>query len=115
MFLIKELHAFFQQKVEVDKKGWVHFIWTEGEDTITLSADEWNELNISWEKNSSEIVNVQNIAISNVFIIDDEFDTSLQFILERQPSRMFRVQLKPSLHVSFEMHFEVCEDCDEEE
>lgn len=114
MKLLKELHAFFQQEVEIDEKDWAHFTWPEGKDSIVLSVDAWDTLKISWKQDGNEIMFIQNVSISNVMIIDDKFETSLQFMLERQPSRMFKVQLKPSLRVSYEMYFEVCEDCDEE-
>ncbi len=115
MELIKVLHGFFQQNVEVDKKGRVHFVWLEGEDKVIFSADQWDDLTICWEKNGEEIFNVQSIGISNTIITDDECETSIQFVLERQPSRMFKAQLKPNLHISFELYYEICEDCDEDE
>jgi hypothetical protein len=80
--------------------------------SISLSYNEENEIKLIWYKGHQPIVTVQPIGIEKVIALKDEEEESLQFVLERMPSRMIKVQFKPFFAVDFSMYWEVCEDCD---
>lgn len=90
-----------------------YFYYEQDENKITLKSNEYDELTIIWKQNNIEIAKVQNVLISDVQIIDDTYESSFQFITAEKQSRMFKVQLKPHIKVSYELYFEVCNDCEE--
>ncbi|MGN4423280.1 DUF3979 family protein [Bacillus cereus group sp. MYBK30-1] len=78
--------------------------------SVELYFNEYDEVKITLYKDGSPITTMQRIAISKVEL--DEEEDGIQFILERMPSRMIRLQLKPYLAVEMGPYWEVCEDCE---
>ncbi|WP_028399989.1 DUF3979 family protein [Ectobacillus panaciterrae] len=123
------LQTFFKASPKQDQRNYFRYLLieedgkyaicesaSESEDSakssISLSYNEENELKLVWHKGGRPIVTVQNIAVGKVAVTKDEDEESLQFVLERMPSRMVKVQLKPFFAVDLSMYWEVCEDCD---
>lgn len=52
----------------------------------------------------------KKLTISKVELDEDE--EGIQFVLERMPSRMIRLQLKPYLALEMGPYWEVCDDCE---
>lgn len=112
--LIEKLHPFFGKNAEVTQQEEVLFTYADESNKIILRCNEYDELTIMWNQADIEIVKLQNIVVADTIIIEDEFETYLQFIPEDKSSRMYKVQLKPYIKVSYELYFEVCEGCEEE-
>lgn len=112
--LIQKLHPLFKENVEVTEQEEVIFTYHHEINCLQLKCDEYDELTISWKQSDIEIMKIQNIVVSDTIVIDDEVETYIQFIPEDKTSRMYKVQLKPNLKVSYEMYFEVCDGCEEE-
>ncbi|MBO9128169.1 DUF3979 family protein [Bacillus sp. 165] len=125
-----ELTQFFGQQPVQDGKRYYHFVIKETKDTYSvdtvLSADkvttengiltsynDENELKILWNKDGRSIMTIKNIQIQRCIGWKEEEEHSIEFILERMPSRMIKLQLKPFLAMEFGMYWEVCEDCEE--
>lgn len=112
--LIEKLHPFFIGNIEVTEHEEVVFTYSNEFNQIRFFCNEYDELTIIWYQSDIEIMKIQNIVISDVFVIEDETEYYLQFIPEDKKSRMYKIQLKPQIKVSYEMYFEVCDGCEEE-
>ena len=121
--LYGDLMSLFQVAPMEDKKnGWKYIIQEEdGQYSIVNSVstehmsvelffNEYDELRITLYKEGRQITTIQRIAILKTELEDDE--EAVQFVLERMPSRMIRLQLKPFLAVEMGLYWEVCEDCE---
>ncbi|MBC6972293.1 DUF3979 family protein [Bacillus sp. Xin] len=78
--------------------------------SVELFFNEYDELRITLYKEGHPITTIQRIAILKTELEEDE--DGVQFVLERMPSRMIRLQLKPFLAVEMGLYWEVCEDCE---
>ncbi|WP_017152123.1 DUF3979 family protein [Bacillus bingmayongensis] len=78
--------------------------------SIELFFNEYDELRITLYKEGQPITTIQRIAILKTELEED--GDGIQFVLERMPSRMIRLQLKPFLAVEMGLYWEVCEDCE---
>ncbi|PEZ03328.1 DUF3979 domain-containing protein [Bacillus sp. AFS018417] len=121
--LHEEITSFFQvPPQEVGSQGWKYYIQEEnGAYSITeiilstgtsieLFFNEDDEIRLVLYKDGQPITTIQRIAVQKMDIIKDE--ESFQFVLDRMPSRMIRLQLKPFLAVEMGLYWEVCEDCE---
>jgi hypothetical protein len=124
------LTKFFGQQPVQDEKHYYHFLIEEAGDTykvrpvayadgtsqanhILVSYNEENDLKIVWNKEGRPVITIKNIQIQNCVVCKEDEEQSIEFILERMPSRMIKLQLKPFLAIEFGMYWEVCEDCEE--
>lgn len=112
--LIEKLHPFFGKNLEINDHEEVIFTFTHEFNQMKLKCNEYDELTIIWKQSDLEIMKIQNIVIVDVFILDDNAETCIQFIPEDKTSRMYKIQLKPYIKISYEMYFEVCDGCEEE-
>ena len=78
--------------------------------SVELYFNEYDEVKITLYKDGMPISTMQRIAISKVEL--DEEEEGIQFVLERMPSRMIRLQLKPYLALEMGPYWEVCDDCE---
>ena len=78
--------------------------------SVELYFNEYDEVKITLYKDGIPITTMQRIAISKVELDEDE--EGIQFVLERMPSRMIRLQLKPYLALEMVPYWEVCDDCE---
>ncbi len=78
--------------------------------SVELYFNEYDEVKITLYKDGMPISTMQRIAISKVEL--DEEEEGIQFVLERMPSRMIRLQLKPYLAIEMGPYWEVCDDCE---
>ncbi|WP_459501196.1 DUF3979 family protein [Bacillus sp. C1] len=121
--LYEDLMSLFQvAPVEDGKTGWKYVIQEEdGQYSIVNSVspehmnvelffNEYDELRITLYKEGQTITTIQRIAILKTELEEDE--EGVQFVLERMPSRMIRLQLKPFLTIEMGLYWEVCEDCE---
>jgi hypothetical protein len=115
--MFNKLQEFFAVEPVMDNREFHHFtLVEEGSGTLIVSVSEYQDLKVTWEQNGKSMMDIKNIAISDSVLIDDGFEKSVQFVLERMPSRMIKVQVEPSLHVEFGLYWESCDDeCDEED
>ncbi|PFK35161.1 DUF3979 domain-containing protein [Bacillus cereus] len=121
--LYEDLMSLFQvAPIEEGKNGWKYVIQEEnGQYSIVNSVptehmsaelffNEYDELRITLYKEGYPITTIQRIAILKTEL--EEEGEGIQFVLERMPSRMIRLQLKPFLAVEMGLYWEVCEDCE---
>ncbi|GGE57592.1 DUF3979 family protein [Priestia taiwanensis] len=116
--MLAKLQEFFAIMPVMDRQEFFRFLLTGNEGSIalnrlTICVNDDNELKVMWEQNDRRIVDIKAIAIQDSIFTDDGFEKSVQFILERMPSRMIKVQVEPHLHVEFGPFFESCDECDE--
>ncbi|QWI72103.1 DUF3979 family protein [Bacillus mycoides] len=121
--LYEDLMTLFQAApIKLDRGGWKYIIQEQNDNyeivdemlkkqmNVELYFNEYDEVKITLYKDGSPITTMQRIAISKVEL--DEEEDGIQFVLERMPSRMIRLQLKPYLAVEIGPYWEVCEDCE---
>ncbi|AIW85624.1 MULTISPECIES: DUF3979 family protein [Bacillus] len=121
--LYEDLMTLFQAApIKLDRGGWKYIIQEQNDNyeivdemlkkqmNVELYFNEYDEVKITLYKDGSPITTMQRIAISKVEL--DEEEDGIQFVLERMPSRMIRLQLKPYLAVEMGPYWEVCEDCE---
>ncbi|WP_377865983.1 DUF3979 family protein [Bacillus sp. R86525] len=121
--LYEDLMTLFQvAPIELDRGGWKYIIQEQNDNyeivdemlkkqmNVELYFNEYDEVKITLYKDGSPITTMQRIAISKVEL--DEEEEGIQFVLERMPSRMIRLQLKPYLAVEMGPYWEVCEECE---
>lgn len=121
--LYEDLMTLFQAApIKLDRGGWKYIIQEQNDNyeivdemlkkqmNVELYFNEYDEVKITLYKDGSPIATMQRIAISKVEL--DEEEDGIQFVLERMPSRMIRLQLKPYLAVEMGPYWEVCEDCE---
>ncbi|NWK70210.1 DUF3979 family protein [Bacillus paramycoides] len=121
--LYEDLVTLFQvAPLEAGRDGWKYIIQEQNDKyeivdemlkkqmSVELYFNEYDEVKIILYKDGSPITTMQRIAISKVEL--DEEEDGIQFVLERMPSRMIRLQLKPYLAVEMGPYWEVCEDCE---
>lgn len=121
--LYEDLMTLFQAApIKLDRGGWKYIIQEQNDNyeivdemlkkqmNVELYFNEYDEVKITLYKDGSPITTMQRIAISKVEL--DEEEDGIQFVLERMPSRMIRLQLKPYLAVEMYSYWEVCEDCE---
>ena len=121
--LYEDLMTLFQAApIKLDRGGWKYIIQEHNDNyeivdemlkkqmNVELYFNEYDEVKITLYKDGSPITTMQRIAISKVEL--DEEEDGIQFVLERMPSRMIRLQLKPYLAVEMGPYWEVCEDCE---
>ncbi|MFX3623564.1 MAG: DUF3979 family protein [Ectobacillus sp.] len=123
------LVSFFKEDPKQDARNYSRYILVEeegeyfvcasacdledpGKSSISISYNEDNEMRLVWHKDHQPVVTVQSIGISKVVAVKEGEEESLQFVLERMPSRMIKVQLKPFFAIDMSMYWEVCEECD---
>jgi hypothetical protein len=118
--LLNKLQEFLAITPVMDKQEFLRFVLTEGEEGVTLNklmlyVSDYPELKVVWEQNERSIVDIKPIAIQDIVLTDDGFEKSIQFVLERMPSRVIKVQIEPHLHVEFGLFWETCDEdeCDE--
>ena len=112
--LYEDLMTLFQAAPKEEGKGGWKYIIQERNDkyeivdemlknqmSVELYFNEYDEVKITLYKDGMPISTMQRIAISKV-----------EFVLERMPSRMIRLQLKPSLALEMGPYWEVCDDCE---
>ncbi|MGH0941868.1 DUF3979 family protein [Bacillus mycoides] len=121
--LYEDLMTLFQAApIKLDRGGWKYIIQEQNDNyeivdemlkkqmNVELYFNEYDEVKITLYKDGSPITTMQRIAISKVEL--DEEEDGIRFVLERMPSRMIRLQLKPYLAVEMGPYWEVCEDCE---
>ncbi|KMN45114.1 MULTISPECIES: DUF3979 family protein [Bacillus] len=121
--LYEDLVTLFQvAPLEAGRDGWKYIIQEQNDKyeivdemlkkqmSVELYFNEYDEVKITLYKDGSPITTMQRIAISKVEL--DEEEDGIQFVLERMPSRMIRLQLKPYLAVEMGPYWEVCGDCE---
>ncbi|MBE7127794.1 DUF3979 family protein [Bacillus mycoides] len=121
--LYEDLMTLFQAApIKLDRGGWKYIIQEQNDNyeivdemlkkqmNVELYFNEYDEVKITLYKDGSPITTMQRIAISKVEL--DEEEDGIQFVLERMPSRMIRLQLKPYFAVEMGPYWEVCEDCE---
>ncbi|WP_379967649.1 DUF3979 family protein [Ectobacillus sp. sgz5001026] len=119
------LQAFFKKSACIDKRGFHSYYLVEKNNqyeiqddevavgrTLSIQYNDENEVKLSLYSDGLPLVDVQRIPISKVTIIKDKDEESIQFVLERMPSRMLKVNVKPHFSIQFTMYWEVCEDCE---
>ena len=121
--LYEDLMTLFQAAPKEESRGGWKYIIQERNDkyeivdemlknqmSVELYFNEYDEVKITLYKDGMPISTVQRIAISKVELDEDE--EGIQFVLERMPSRMIRLQLKPYLALEMGPYCEVCDDCE---
>ncbi|WP_243521746.1 DUF3979 family protein [Bacillus pseudomycoides] len=121
--LYEDLMSLFQAApIEEGKNGWRYVIQEDdGKNSIVnhvstehmsveLFFNEYDELRIILYKEGQPITTIQRIAILKTELEED--GDGIQFVLDRMPSRMIRLQLKPFLAVEMGLYWEVCEECE---
>ncbi|PEB54268.1 DUF3979 domain-containing protein [Bacillus pseudomycoides] len=121
--LYEDLMTLFQvTPMEDGKDGWKYVIQEQNgtysivDEIVTehmsveIYFNEYDEIRITLYKDEKSITTIQRIAILKAELEEDE--DAIQFVLERMPSRMIRLQLKPYLAVEMGLYWEVCEDCE---
>ena len=121
--LYEDLMTLFQAAPKEESRGGWKYIIQEQNDkyeivdemlknqmNVELYFNEYDEVKITLYKDGMPISTVQRIAISKVEL--DEEEEGIQFVLERMPSRMIRLQLKPYLALEMGPYWEVCADCE---
>ncbi|WP_433773672.1 DUF3979 family protein [Bacillus wiedmannii] len=121
--LYEDLMTLFQATPKEEGRGGWKYIIQEQNDTyeivnemlkkkmsIELYFNEYDEVKITLYKDGNPISTMQRIAISKVELDEDE--EGIQFVLERMPSRMIRLQLKPYLALEMGPYWEICDDCE---
>lgn len=121
--LYEDLMTLFQAAPKEEVRGGWKYIIQERNDkyeivnemlknqmSVELYFNEYDEVKITLYKDGMPISTMQRIAISKVEL--DEEEEGIQFVLERMPSRMIRLQLKPYLALEMAPYWEVCADCE---
>ncbi|MDA1804919.1 DUF3979 family protein [Bacillus cereus group sp. BY32LC] len=121
--LYEDLMTLFQAAPKEESRGGWKYIIQERNDkyeivnemlknqmSVELYFNEYDEVKITLYKDGMPISTMQRIAISKVEL--DEEEEGIQFVLERMPSRMIRLQLKPYLALEMGPYWEVCDDCE---
>ncbi|MEH7458919.1 DUF3979 family protein [Bacillus sp. JJ1127] len=121
--LYEDLMTLFQvAPMEDGKDGWKYVIQEQNGTysivneivtehmSVEIYFNEYDEIRITLYKDGKSITTIQRIAILKAELEEDE--DAIQFVLERMPSRMIRLQLKPYLAVEMGLYWEVCEDCE---
>ncbi|MBP3971066.1 DUF3979 family protein [Bacillus sp. WL1] len=121
--LYEDLMTLFQAAPKEESRGGWKYIIQERNDkyeivdellknqmSVELYFNEYDEVKITLYKEGMPISTMQRIAISKVEL--DEEEEGIQFVLERMPSRMIRLQLKPYLALEMGPYWEVCDDCE---
>lgn len=79
---------------------------------VKFVLNEYDELTIDWFVENVNRFSVKSLQVHQMVLINDEEECSIQFVIERWQSRMFKIEWKPSLHIEFGFYYEVCDDCD---
>ncbi|WP_088044084.1 DUF3979 family protein [Bacillus sp. EAC] len=79
---------------------------------VQFVLNEYDELKIDWYIDGINRFSVKSVQVHQMVLINDEDECSIQFVLERWQSRMFKIEWKPNLHLEFGLYYELCEDCD---
>lgn len=121
--LHEEITSFFKVLPQEDgTQGWKYYIQEEKgtyliTNTISLTGtsielffNEEDEIYLVLYKDGQAITTFQRIAVQKMDVIKEE--ESIQFVLDRMPSRMIQLQLKPFLAVEMGLYWEVCEECE---
>ncbi|MBE5105018.1 DUF3979 family protein [Bacillus thuringiensis] len=120
--LYEDLMTLFQAAPKEDRGGWKYIIQEQNDTfeivnemlkkqmSVELYFNEYDEVKITLYKDGIPISTMQRIAISKVELDEDE--EGIQFVLERMPSRMIRLQLKPYLALEMGPYWEICDDCE---
>lgn len=120
--LYEDLETLFQTAPKEDRGGRKYIIQEQNNTfkivdeilknqmSVELYFNEYDEVKITLYKDGIPITTMQRIAISKVELDEDE--EGIQFVLERMPSRMIRLQLKPYLALEMGPYWEVCDDCE---
>ena len=121
--LYEDLMTLFQAAPKEESRGGWKYIIQEQNDkyeivdemlknqmNVELYFNEYDEVKITLYKDGIPISTMQRIVISKVEL--DEEEEGIQFVLERMPSRMIRLQLKPYLALEMGPYWEVCDDCE---
>ncbi|EJV48018.1 hypothetical protein IEK_03452 [Bacillus toyonensis] len=120
--LYEDLMTLFQAAPKKDRGDWKYIIQEQNDKyeivdemlknqmSIELYFNEYDEVKITLYKDGIPISTMQRIAISKVELDEDE--EGIQFVLERMPSRMIRLQLKPYLALEMGPYWEICDDCE---
>ncbi|WP_416825901.1 DUF3979 family protein [Ectobacillus polymachus] len=119
------LQSFFNQRPSKDEHGFYSYYLIEIDNhyelregvletgrSLSIQYNDENEVKLTLYCDKQPITMIQRIPISNVTIINDDDGESIQFVLERMPSRMIKVNLKPYLSIELSLYWEVCEDCE---
>ena len=120
--MLHEEISFFKVLPQEDgTQGWKYYIQEEKgtyliTNTISLTGtsielffNEEDEIYLVLYKDGQAITTFQRIAVQKMDVIKEE---SIQFVLDRMPSRMIQLQLKPFLAVEMGLYWEVCEECE---
>ncbi|MFB7141902.1 DUF3979 family protein [Gottfriedia sp. NPDC056225] len=114
----------FQIKLEKNEKGDFPIIVTDDgifseinlkekpSTYVKFIINEYDELTIDWYVENENRFSVKSLQVHQMILINDHEENSIQFVLERWQSRMFKIQWKPKLHIEFGLYYEVCDDCD---
>lgn len=117
--LYEDLETLFQTAPKEDRGGWKYIIQEQNNTfkivdeilknqmSVELYFNEYDEVKITLYKDGIPITTMQRIVISKVELDEDE--EGIQFVLERMPSRMIRLQLKPYLALEMGPYWEVCD------
>ncbi len=120
--LYEDLETLFQTAPKEDRGGWKYIVQEQNNTfkivdeilknqmSVELYFNEYDEVKITLYKDGIPITTMQKITISKVELDEDE--EGIQFVLERMPSRMIRLQLKPYLALEMGPYWEVCDDCE---
>jgi hypothetical protein len=81
-----------------------------GSNVIHLYYNDENELKIVWKRDEKTIAKVENVPIQKVVFLQEE-EESIAFVLERMPSRMIKLQLKPYFAIEMSLYWDMCEEC----
>lgn len=79
---------------------------------VQFVLNEYDELTIDWYVDHVNRFSVKSLQVHQMVLINDDDECSIQFVIERWQSRMFKIQWKPALHIEFGLYYEVCDDCD---
>jgi len=79
---------------------------------VKFILNEYDELKIDWFVENINRFSVKSLQVHQMVLINDEDECSIQFVIERWQSRMFKIEWKPCLHIEFGLYYEVCDDCD---
>ncbi|MFD3445896.1 DUF3979 family protein [Microbacteriaceae bacterium 4G12] len=125
MVIHETLQSFFGGSPKQDRRNFYRYSLKEEGNNYTvcqseeaegsilhISYNEDHEFRLVWSKDGNPIMTIQPIGVRSVIPVQDDEEESLEFILDRMPSRMIKVQLKPFFAVEMGIHWEVCDDCD---
>lgn len=123
--LCEAITSFFQVSPKTDERdGFRYYIEEKNGtyatmDTLSVthkSVELWfnedNEMRVVLYDKGQPLVTVQRIAVQKVETIIEDDEMSLQFVLDRMPSRMIQLQVKPFFAIEMGLYWEVCDECD---